>query len=113
VAAAYAVFQSLVGVLPQELSGDVARYALAGTAAVGVGVVVWLSALLARRRAERVDAEAEMRPPIAVLPAGPGELGRLAEGTLAALVRCRSTVEDPEVGRLTGWPHFVEEGEAG
>ncbi|UZJ33184.1 hypothetical protein [Streptomyces endophytica] len=50
-AAAFAVFQTLVGILPQNLAGEAARYCLAATAGVGVGAVVWLSAALVRTRA--------------------------------------------------------------
>ncbi|MEU4092829.1 hypothetical protein [Streptomyces sp. NPDC026673] len=110
-AAGYAVFQSLFGVLPEDMSGGVARYAVSGLAGVSAGLMVLVAAVLARRRSEQqttvpTAAAAAGRSPV-------GDLTTLMEGTTATLLQCRSTHDDPDSGRLTGWPHFLEGGEAG
>ncbi|MDJ0346245.1 hypothetical protein QMK19_19260 [Streptomyces sp. H10-C2] len=110
-AAAYAVFQSLVGVLPDYLSGDVARYLLAGSAGLSAGALVLLSALLARSRAEQRTAAQAL--PGAGVDRSPGSLAPIMTGAAEALLRSRSAVDDPQKGLLTGWSHFLEEGEAG
>ncbi|MFC1432339.1 hypothetical protein ACEZDB_16955 [Streptacidiphilus sp. N1-3] len=110
-AAAYAVFQSLVGVLPDSLSGDAARYGLAGTAGLSAGALVLLSALLARSRAEQRNTA--QPAPATGADRSPGSLAPLLRGTTEALLRSRSTVDDPQQGRLTGWAHFIEESESG
>ncbi|SFD49262.1 hypothetical protein [Streptomyces aidingensis] len=122
VPAAYAVFQSLLGVLPASLSGDAARYALAGTAGVATGLLVWLAVQLRRGRDEAAGpppaadgaAGAGAAGPVIPGPARPGEpFPRLAAGAREAVLRARSVCDDPALGPLTGWPHFLEEGEAG
>lgn len=114
IAGAYAVFQSLVGVLPSSFSADTARYALATCAGLAVGVIIWLSTLVRLRgnspRTGRGAADDEPHP----VPAfGPGRLAQLMDGSATALLHCRSAVDDPALGRLVGWPHFLEEGEQG
>ena len=49
-AAGYAVFQSLVGVLPDSIDGDSARYAIAAVSGLATAVAAWLSAALLRSR---------------------------------------------------------------
>ncbi|WP_330302070.1 MULTISPECIES: hypothetical protein [unclassified Streptomyces] len=102
------MFQSLVGVLPETISGASARYALAMCAGLSTGIIVRLAALVARHRSEQ---RATPEPGQQTAPfVG---LSRLVDGTTAALLASCSTVDDPERGRLTGWSHFLEEGEAG
>lgn len=107
-AAAFAVFQTLVGILPQNLAGEAARYCLAGTAGVGVGAVVWLSAALLRARA----AAAVKLPPPGPAPSAAGPLlPELMDGAYEALRRGLSVIEVPGRGPLTGWPHSLAESE--
>ncbi|WP_165985335.1 hypothetical protein [Streptomyces sp. YIM 98790] len=115
--AAYAVFQSLLGVLPESLSGDPARYALAGTAGIATGLIVWLSVQVRRGResaAEPAHPAGAAGAAVIPGPARPGEpFPRVVAGTREAVLRARSVCDDPDLGPLTGWSHFLEEGEAG
>ncbi|RII17624.1 hypothetical protein DSC45_12050 [Streptomyces sp. YIM 130001] len=114
-AAGYAVFQSLVGVLPDGISPDTARYALATVAGCATAGAVWLStALLRARAATPAPGLPSPRPAPGQLPAGPGELGpgaftELARETYATLVTGLTETDDPQAGRLTGWPHGLDE----
>ncbi|MEU9118285.1 hypothetical protein AB0C96_00185 [Streptomyces sp. NPDC048506] len=103
-AAGFAVFQTLVGILPQNLAGEAARYCVAATAGVGVGAVVWLSAALLRARA----AAAAVVPPEPA-PSPAGSLPELMDGTYEALRRGLAVIEVPGRGPLTGWPHSLAE----
>ncbi|MGW9174370.1 hypothetical protein ACWGR2_23290, partial [Streptomyces decoyicus] len=71
-AAAFAVFQTLLGILPQNLAGEAARYLVAATAGCGVGAVVWLAAALLRTRAAAAAAVAA--PPAGPAPSPAGSL---------------------------------------
>lgn len=105
-AAAFAVFQTLLGILPQSLAGEAARYCVAATAGVGVGVVVWLAAALLRTRA---TAAAVAAPPPAPAPPPAGSLPELMDGTYQALRRGLSVIEVAGHGPLIGWPHSLAE----
>ncbi|USA00179.1 hypothetical protein NCG97_04965 [Streptomyces lydicamycinicus] len=105
-AAAFAVFQALLGILPQNLAGEAARYCVAATAGGGVGAVVWLAAALLRARA----ATASAVPP-APVPVPAGSLPELVDGTYQALRRGLTVIEVPGRGPLTGWPHSLAESE--
>ncbi|MFF4607160.1 hypothetical protein ACFY12_31050 [Streptomyces sp. NPDC001339] len=105
VATAFAVFEALLGVLPPNLTGEVARYCVAAAAGFGVGAVVWLSAALLRARA----AAAVEVPPPGPAPAPAGWLPELMDGTYEALQRGVSVIEVPGRGPLTGWPHSLAE----
>lgn len=106
-AAAFAVFQTLLGILPQNLAGEAARYCVAATAGVGVGAVVWLAAALLRTRAAATDAVAAA--PTGPAPSPAGSLPELMDGTYQALRRGLSVIEVSGHGPLTGWPHSLAE----
>ncbi|MGW7244791.1 hypothetical protein [Streptomyces decoyicus] len=106
-AAAFAVFQTLLGILPQNLAGEAARYFVAATAGCGVGAVVWLAAALLRTRAAAAAALAAPPPGPARSPAG--SLPELMDGTYQALRRGLSVIEVSGRGPLTGWPHSLAE----
>ncbi|MET9544531.1 hypothetical protein ABZY36_04325 [Streptomyces sp. NPDC006627] len=158
-AAGYAVFQSLVGVLPDTISADAARYGIAAVSGLGVGLAAWLSAALLRARADHAgntdnagdsgsagdtggsdsagdaadaDSGAGHRghPGLAGLPRPrgprtgptapaapapsepaqlPGPLPVLLAASYATLAAELTTLDDPERGRLTGWPHALDE----
>ncbi|MFF9897884.1 hypothetical protein [Streptomyces longispororuber] len=113
VAAGYAVFQSLVGVLPDAISPDAARYGIAAVSGVGTGVAAWLSAALLRARSQAGGADAGPVPARgagdAAPPAAPGPFPALAAAAYATLREELAEVDDPERGPLTGWPHALDE----
>ncbi len=104
-AAAFAVFQTLLGILPQNLAGEAARYFVAATAGCGVGAVVWLAAALLRTRAAAALAASPPDP----APSPAGSLPELMDGTYQALRRGLSVIEVSGRGPLTGWPHSLAE----
>ncbi|MCX3060880.1 prenyltransferase/squalene oxidase repeat-containing protein [Streptomyces beihaiensis] len=106
-AAAYAVFQGLYGLLPSGLSAEAARYAVATVGGVGAGAVVWLAAALLRARQAEQAARSGRSP---LPPDDPGRLTALVSATYATLVDELCTVDDPATGRrLTGWTHSLGE----
>ncbi|GGO39387.1 MULTISPECIES: hypothetical protein [Streptomyces] len=113
-AAGYAVFQSLVGVLPQEISGDAARYGIAAVSGVGTGVAAWLAAALLRARATPDGAgtttAAPRTPGTGPRSTGsPGPFPALAAATHHTLHSELAVVDDPDRGLLTGWRHALDE----
>lgn len=133
VAVGYAVFQSLVGLLPEGLFGDTARYSLAVVSGLGTGVSAWLAGALLRARAadggtagEGADGGTDDeggdlngvpsprrprgrdRAPGAGSP-GPGPLPGLSAATYATLTDRLTVFDDPLRGRLVGWPHALDE----
>ncbi|MFJ6748580.1 hypothetical protein ACIQNI_10370 [Streptomyces sp. NPDC091266] len=106
-AAAFAVFQTLLGILPEGLGVETARYAVAGTAGIGVGVVAWLAAALLRARAAPGEAPAPAVP----APSPAGSLPDLLDGTYEALRRGIAVVDVPGEEPMTGWPHSLAESE--
>ncbi|MER7348455.1 hypothetical protein ABT390_23980 [Streptomyces aurantiacus] len=113
-AAGYAVFQSLVGVLPQEISGDAARYGIAAVSGVGTGLAAWLAAALLRAGPGPGDAApaAASRTPGAAGPGpahSPGPFPALAAAAHRTLHAELAVVDDPDRGFLTGWPHALDE----
>ncbi|WP_329125731.1 hypothetical protein [Streptomyces sp. NBC_01465] len=101
-AAAYAVFQALVGVLPDDLSGAVSRYCIAGLAGIAVGSVAFLSGSLLRARTTAAAAVEAARE-------APGPLPAVIEAACTGLAAELVTVDDPGRGHLTGWPHSLGE----
>ena len=111
-AAGYAVFQSLVGVLPSSIDGESARYAIAVVSGLATAVAAWLSAALLRSR----YADSDNSP---VLPgqltgtasamSGPGPLSALFSAAYDTLAEQVCVVDDPVRGRLTGWSHSLGE----
>ncbi|WP_030683576.1 hypothetical protein [Streptomyces sp. NRRL B-1347] len=110
-AAAYAVFQSLVGVLPETLSADAARYGIAAVSGVGTGVAAWLAAALLRARPEQGAAGPGpvAAPARAALAPAPGPFPALAAAAHTALRADLAVVDDPVRGLLTGWAHALDE----
>ncbi|WP_231626577.1 hypothetical protein [Streptomyces apocyni] len=112
-AAAYAVFQSLLSILPEGITGDSARYAIAAVSGLGTGVAAWLSAALVRALArERIPGAGAPPSPAAAAPAShppPGPFPELASAAYETLIEKLSVVDDPSCGRLTGWPHSLGE----
>ncbi|MBQ1093820.1 hypothetical protein [Streptomyces sp. B93] len=112
-AAGYAVFQFLFGVLPDSLGGEAARYLVAGVSGVGTGVAAWLAAALLRARASAASATAGPHDPAALgtgaLAPGPGPLPEVFAAAYETLVAQVSVVDDPDAGRLTGWSHSLGE----
>jgi hypothetical protein len=117
-AAGYAVFQSLVGVLPDSIDGQSARYAIAAVAGLGTAVAAWLAAALLRSRSgENAGGSTGENTPGGTgqlaastgLLWGPGPLPQLFAASYEALTESVGVVDDPVCGRLTGWPHSLGE----
>ncbi|TPQ23840.1 hypothetical protein [Streptomyces sporangiiformans] len=109
-AAGYAVFQSLVGVLPDSIEGESARYAIAAVSGLGTALAAWLAAALVRSRSGENTPVGTGRVVAAAPPlSGPGPFPELFSATYAALAEHVSVVDDPDAGRLTGWPHSLGE----
>lgn len=100
--AGYAVFQFLFEVLPDSVNGQVAKYLIAGVSGLGTAVAGWLAAGLVRARARRPDRAADPEP---------GPLQRVFAATHAVLTEQVCVVDDPALGRLTGWSHALGDGE--
>ncbi|MFE0176589.1 hypothetical protein ACFWZ2_30160 [Streptomyces sp. NPDC059002] len=124
VAVGYAVFQALVGLLPDALFGDAARYSLAVVSGVGTGLCAWLAGALLRARATGRDdgaagglngvpsprgPRAAATGPAAPEPEAPGPLPGLSAASYATLAERLTVFDDPLRGRLTGWPHALDE----
>ncbi|WAU84249.1 hypothetical protein O1Q96_33940 [Streptomyces sp. Qhu-G9] len=109
-AAGYAVFQSLVGVLPDGMGGQSARYAIAAVSGLGTAVAAWLSAALLRARHEdNSPVGTGQLPPSSAALSGPGPLPELFSAAYGTLAEQICVVDDPVRGRLTGWSHSLGE----
>ncbi|GAA2648212.1 hypothetical protein [Streptomyces vastus] len=109
-AAGYAVFQSLVGVLPDTIDGQAARYAIAVVAGLGTAVAAWLAAALLRARSGNNTPAGTGTLTVGPQPlSGPGPLPQLFSSAYDTLAGHVSVVDDPVCGRLTGWPHSLGE----
>ncbi|MFI1415880.1 hypothetical protein ACH4Y0_39070 [Streptomyces sp. NPDC020707] len=110
VGAGYAVFQSLVGVLPDNIGGQTARYTIAVVSGLGTALAAWLSAALLRARGENNSpVPAGQLPASGSALAGPGPLPDLFSAAYGTLAEQICVVDDPVRGRLTGWPHSLGE----
>ncbi|MFF3644291.1 hypothetical protein [Streptomyces sp. NPDC002564] len=123
VAGGYAVFQALVSLLPVALFADTARYTLAVVSGVGTGLCAWLAGALLRARAADgggtgggLDGVPSPRRPLAGSgtpgagdPDAPGPLPGLSAATYTTLSDRLTVFDDPLRGRLTGWPHALDE----
>ncbi|MFD4554071.1 hypothetical protein ACFWP5_07060 [Streptomyces sp. NPDC058469] len=106
VAAGYAVFQFLFGVLPDSIDGEPAKYLISGLSGFATAGMTWLAAALLRAR---TTGPAQLTAPAPFASNAPGPLPQVftsAYGTLAAQV---AVVDDPVRGRLVGWPHSLQE----
>ncbi|TXS42348.1 hypothetical protein EAO75_32840 [Streptomyces sp. uw30] len=109
-AAGYGVFQFLFSVLPDSIDGSAARYVISGVSGLGTFVAAWLAAGLLRARADSgTRAHAPAVGTAAMAPGAPGPLPRVFTAAYETLVDQVSVVEDPDHGRLTGWPHSLGE----
>ncbi|MFC5213379.1 hypothetical protein [Streptomyces coerulescens] len=108
-AAGYAVFQFLFSVLPDSIDGSAARYLISAVSGLGTFVAAWLAAGLLRARAAADSAPAPTVGPGAMAPGAPGPLPGVFTTAYDTLVDQVSVVDDPEHGRLTGWPHSLGE----
>lgn len=111
-AAGYAVFQSLVGVLPGSIDGESARYAIAVVSGLATAVAAWLSAALLRTRYADSDNTPVLTGQLtgtASALAGPGPLPALFSAAYDTLAEQACVVDDPVRGRLTGWAHSLGE----
>ncbi|WP_327397130.1 hypothetical protein [Streptomyces phaeochromogenes] len=111
-AAGYAVFQSLVGVLPGSIDGESARYAIAVVSGLATAVAAWLSAALLRSRYADSDNTPVLTGQLtgtASALAGPGPLPALFSAAYDTLAEQACVVDDPVRGRLTGWAHSLGE----
>ncbi|MBC2904453.1 terpene cyclase/mutase family protein [Streptomyces sp. PSKA01] len=110
VAAGYGVFQFLFSVLPGSFEGSAARYVIAGVSGLGICIAAWLVAALLRARAAATErASATRVGPAATAPGAPDSLPQAIASAYDTLLDQVSVVDDPEHGRLTGWPHSLGE----
>ncbi len=105
-AAGYGVFQALFGVLPDSLDGQLAKYLIAGVSGLGTAAAAWLAAALVRARADRA-AHGTARP--APAASVPGPLQQVFSDAYDTLAGQMAVVDDPVLGRLTGWAHSLGE----
>lgn len=108
-AAGYGVFQFLFSVLPDSIDGSAARYLISGVSGLGTFVAAWLAAGLLRARTAADSAPAPTVGPGAMAPGAPGPLPVVFATAYDTLVEQVTVVEDPQHGRLTGWPHSLGE----
>lgn len=111
-AAGYAVFQSLVGVLPGSIDGESARYVIAVVSGLATAVAAWLSAALLRSRYADSDNTPVLTGQLtgtASPLSGPGPLSALFSAAYDTLAEQVCVVDDPVRGRLTGWSHSLGE----
>ncbi|BCL26819.1 hypothetical protein ACFFS2_00035 [Streptomyces aurantiacus] len=111
VAAGYAVFQSLVGILPDNIGGQSARYGIAVVSGLGTAVAAWLSAAVLRARSEANPPAlaGQSRTSGTGAMAGSGPLPGVFAAAYGALAEQICVVDDPVRGRLTGWSHSLGE----
>lgn len=107
-AAGYGVFQFVFEVVPGSMSGQPATYVIAGVSGLCTAAITWLAAGLVRARAAERSARAAIAPAAAARPA-PGPLPQLFAATYDALSGQVAVVDDPALGRLTGWSHSLGE----
>jgi hypothetical protein len=106
-AAGYGVFQGLFGVLPDSLDGQLAKYLIAGVSGLGTAAAAWLAAALVRARADRAAHGPAPRP--ASASSVPGPLQQVLSDAYDTLAGQMAVVDDPVLGRLTGWAHSLGE----
>jgi hypothetical protein len=104
------VFQSLFGILPDSIGGELARYLVAGVSGVGTFAAAWLAAALVRARTRVFAGPRPATAPLSLArtPAN-GALTQVFAAAYDTLVQQVSVVDDPVLGRLTGWSHSLSE----
>jgi hypothetical protein len=109
-AVAYGVFQAVLSSLPPSLSYANVHYLLAIASGIAAGAAAECAVLLARR------AEPDGGPRLAVTRSAPpagNDLPTLARACHQKFLSTMVTFNDPDLGELTGWPHFLHEAAAG
>lgn len=109
-AAGYGAFQAVLSSLPPSLSLSDVHYLFAVACGIAAGAVTGCAVLLGRRTQPRAD-----RPPSVT------QAGVAIRTDLATMLRsCHKTFletvvnfDDPDLGELTGWPHFLHEAALG
>lgn len=119
-AAAYAAFQAVLSSLPPSLSLANVHYLLAIASALAVGALVGCGMLFARKSQLGVLAAAAAAARPLGRQADKSRAGTGGFNLLTASRMCYETMldtvvtfDDPQLGRLTGWPHFLHEASAG
>ncbi|MFG2372649.1 hypothetical protein ACGFY9_14370 [Streptomyces sp. NPDC048504] len=106
VAAGYAVFQFLFGVLPDSIGGEAAKYLISGLSGFATVGMTWLAAALLRAR---TAGPVPLTAPAPLAPNAPGPLPQVFTSAYDTLVAQVAVVDDPVRGRLVGWPHSLRE----
>lgn len=105
-AVAYGTFQVVLTSLPSTLSGDALRELLSVACGVATGGITGCAALWISRSRLVSNAAAAAAP----AASGPGiNVLELSDGTFEAVESSLMRFDDPLLGMLTGWSHFLEE----
>jgi hypothetical protein len=117
-AAAYASFQAVLSSLPPSLSYDDIHYLLAVVSGLAAGGIVGCAMLLTRKTRPQSGAAALLPAPEQQLdkrtPSAQGiDIPGTSRMCFQTLLDTLVSFDDPVLGRLTGWPHFLHEARAG
>jgi hypothetical protein len=118
VAAAYASFQAVLSSLPPSLSYANMHYLLAVVSGVAAGALVGCGMLLVQKVQPESQAEVLAGPTARPLGKAAADSTRvdvpdIARSCYETLLDTVVSFDDPQLGRLTGWPHFLHEAAAG
>lgn len=116
-AAAYATFQAVLSSLPPSLSGANLHYLLAITSGLAAAGLVGCFLLLVKRGQPGASSDSAAGT-ATTTPAGVPGAPRTNIRTVfrdcgQALLDTVVTFNDPQLGQLTGWPHFIDEAVVG
>lgn len=105
-AAGYGAFQAVLSSLPPSLSSADVQYLFAVACGVAAGAVTGCAVLLIRRTQPK-----PVRPPSATQSGvTPGtDLMTMLRSCHQTFLGTVVTFDDPDLGELTGWPHFLHE----
>ncbi len=108
-AAGYGVFQAVLSSLPPSLSLSDVHYLFAVACGVAAGAVTGCAVLFVRRMQPKAD-----RPPSATRSGvRPGtDLTTMLRSCHQTFLSTVVNFDDPDLGALTGWPHFLHEADA-
>lgn len=108
-AAGYGVFQAVLSSLPPSLSAEDVHYLFAVACGIAAGAVTGCAVLLVRRTQPRADRA----PSITQSGVVPGtDLMTMFRSCHRTFLDTVVTFDDPDLGKLTGWPHFLHEAAA-
>jgi hypothetical protein len=118
IVAAYASFQAVLSSLPPSLSYANIHYMLAVVSGCAAGAVVGCGMLLVNKAQPESSAQPLAEPsghPLGMVAAGSSgvDIPGIARSCYETLLDTVVTFDDPQLGRLTGWPHFFHEAAAG